>query len=68
MYENEPSLLAILARFQGNREQALDYCIETAMRYPMLSEEYAVLAEKLMPNHLRASKAAAAGGKTYEKH
>ncbi len=61
MFENEPSLLSILARFRGNRQQALDYCIENAMRYPALSEEYAVLAEKLMPDHQRATKAATAG-------
>jgi hypothetical protein len=57
----EPTLLSVLARFKGNRQQALDYCIETAMRYPNLSEEYAVLAEKLMPEHYRIDHAAAGG-------
>lgn len=42
-----PTLLAILSRFRGDRQQALDYCIETAMRYPHLRQEYAALANQL---------------------
>ena len=35
-----PSLLAILARFQGNRKQAREYCAYLAAWYPDLNAEY----------------------------
>jgi hypothetical protein len=35
-----PSLLAILARFDGDPKQARDYCAIMALTYPALAEEY----------------------------
>jgi hypothetical protein len=35
-----PSLLAILARFEGDREQAKKYCKFVALEHPRLSDEY----------------------------
>ena len=34
------SILAILARFNGDRVAAIHYCAEIARKYPRLSEEY----------------------------
>lgn len=41
-----PSLLAILARFDGDRKQARKYCAYLAAWYPDLAEEYG--------NHIKA--------------
>jgi hypothetical protein len=42
-----PSLLAILARFNGNRNQAWAYCMALAIAYPHLTEEYSAHMEVL---------------------
>jgi hypothetical protein len=36
----EATIRAILARFQGDRRQAIDYCSDIAHRYEHLSAEY----------------------------
>jgi hypothetical protein len=36
-----PSLLAIIARCNGNVTEAIEYCADIAVRYPHLSTEYA---------------------------
>jgi hypothetical protein len=35
-----PTVKAILARFHGNRELAMDYAIAVARAYPHLAKEY----------------------------
>jgi hypothetical protein len=42
-----PSLLAILARFNGDPKQARDYCTIMALTYPSLAEEYQGHAQAL---------------------
>jgi hypothetical protein len=42
-----PSILAILSRFNGNREQAYMYCASLAFAYPRLAEEYLGYMEAL---------------------
>ena len=42
-----PSLLAILARFDGDRKQAKAYCEYLAMWYPDLQKEYGGFAALL---------------------
>ena len=34
------TIKAILGRFGGNRQQAIDYCIDVARNNPKLAEEY----------------------------
>lgn len=41
------SLLAVLARFNGNRNQAWAYCVALAIAYPHLTEEYSAYMEVL---------------------
>lgn len=43
-----PSLLAILARFNGNRRQAWAYCMALALAYPHLTEEYSAYTKELL--------------------
>ena len=43
-----PSLLAILARFSGNRKQAWAYCMALALAYPNLTEEYSGYSKELL--------------------
>ena len=43
-----PSLLAILARFSGNRKQAWAYCMALAIAYPHLTEEYSGYSKELL--------------------
>lgn len=42
-----PSLLAILARFDGNQRQAWLYCASLCFAYPQLVEEYSGYMEAL---------------------
>jgi hypothetical protein len=35
-----PTIRAVLARFDGNRESAMDYVISVARAYPHLATEY----------------------------
>ena len=43
----EPSLKAILARFDGDREQAKEYCRFIAQEHPRLATEYKAYADAL---------------------
>ncbi len=60
-----PSLLSILARFNGDPKQARDYCTIMALTYPSLAEEYQgyvyALEEEFvygpLRNHRRAASA-----------
>lgn len=42
-----PSLKAVLARFNGDREKARQYCTTIAEQHPRLAAEYKQLAEML---------------------
>jgi hypothetical protein len=44
----EPSLKAILARFNGDRQQAIAYCEYVAIEHPRLIEEYQGYAALLL--------------------
>ena len=50
-----PSLLAILARFNGDPKQARDYCAIMALTYPGLAEEYDMYANALIGKAWEAS-------------
>jgi hypothetical protein len=50
-----PSLLAILARFNGDPKQARDYCAVMALTYPVLAEEYSMYACALVNKAWEAS-------------
>lgn len=43
-----PTLKAVLARFEGNAVEAYHYCVDIAASQPHLFEEYTTLAEKLI--------------------
>ena len=43
----KPSLLAILARFNGNRKQAWLYCMAISLAYPHLTAEYSAHMKEL---------------------
>jgi len=51
----EIAIKAILARFGGDREQAWQYCIETANKYPALRDEYQTYAAELLRLELAVS-------------
>ncbi len=51
-----PSLLSILARFNGDPKQARDYCTIMALTYPALTEEYQGYAQMLDIKTLGANK------------
>lgn len=44
-----PTLKAVLARFAGDRAQAYEYAVQTAVQYPQLRTEYGILASMLLP-------------------
>jgi len=43
----EPTLKAILGRFNGDRYKAVDYCVEIATEYPRLAKEYWTIKQML---------------------
>lgn len=45
----EPTVKAILARFDNDRTQAYEYCKSLAEKYPHLGLEYQNLAQLLAP-------------------
>ena len=46
-----PSIKAILARFQGNKKKAIEYCAEVAKQYPHLDVEYRTYLDTLRGGH-----------------
>ena len=46
-----PSIKAILARFQGNKKKAIEYCAEVAKQYPHLDVEYRTHLDTLRGGH-----------------
>ena len=53
----ELTLKAILARFSGDREAAIQYCYGIIDQYPHLRDEYTALADRLV-GHEEKAKAA----------
>ena len=51
----EIAIKAILYRFDGDREQAWTYCIETANKYIDLRDEYQTYAGELLRLELAVS-------------
>lgn len=54
-HSKEIAIKAILARFEGDREQSWAYCVENANKYIDLRDEYQAYAAELLRLELAAS-------------